>query len=58
MLNGLGAAIWLSGLSLAKGKALPDSVLWAVGDNHFAIGMSLGLAGLAVLLWTNFRSAA
>ncbi len=56
VLNVLGAGIWLSGLSLAKGTTFPDSVLTAVGDNRVAVGLVLGLVGLLFLLWTNMRS--
>lgn len=56
VLNVLGALIWLSGLSIAKGMTFPDSVLTAVGDNRFEVGMGLGLVGIAFLLWTNLRS--
>lgn len=56
--NAFGGLAWLAGLSLAKGNALPvgDSLL--AGDNRFYVGLSFGLAGILLLLWSNFRSAA
>lgn len=58
VLNAFGGLIWLAGLSFAKGATLPDGDLLSVGDHRVLIGISFGLAGLLVLLWTNFRSTA
>ena len=58
VLNALGGLTWLAGLSFAKGATLLDGDLFSVGDHRVLVGISFGLAGLALLLWTNLRSAA
>ncbi len=54
--NACGGLIWLAGLSFAKGAAFPN--LLAAGENRLLLGCGIGLLGLMVLLWSNFRSAA
>lgn len=58
VLNALGGLIWIAGLCLAKGATLPVADLSGFGDHRLAAGLTLGCAGLLLLLWTNLRSAA
>jgi hypothetical protein len=58
LVNALGGLTWLAGLSFAKGAAFPNSEFLAFGDHRMAVGLSFGLAGLALLLWANIRNAA
>ena len=56
VLNGLGAAAWLAGLTYAKGFG-GTADLYAANDHHLLIGACMGGMGLVVLVWTNLRSA-
>lgn len=56
-LNALGGVVWLAGLSIAKGASLPGGTLLFGDDHRLVFGLTLGTAGLALLLWTNFRNA-
>ena len=56
VLNGLGAAAWLAGLTYAKGiGGLSDP--YAANDHHLLVGACIGAMGLVVLVWANLRSA-
>ena len=57
VLNAFGGLFWLAGLSLAKGSVLPANIDYSVGDHRLLVGLSFGMVGLAVLLWTNLRTA-
>lgn len=56
-LNALGGLAWLAGLTIAKGANFPDGNIFFGDDHRMIFGVTFGLAGLALLLWTNFRSA-
>ena len=58
VLNACGGLTWLAGLSFAKGTTLPDGDFLTVGDHRMLVGMSVGFAGVLLLLWTNLRSTA
>jgi len=54
--NVVGALAWVGGLVYARDAELPDANIFTAVDHRFLIGMSVGLVGLAVLLWTNLRN--
>ena len=54
--NTTGACAWIIGLFVAKGSNPSALNVFADGDHHFVIGLCVGLAGLAMLLWTNLVS--
>ena len=54
--NALGAVAWLLGLFCAKGAGSPSWDFLAADDHRFIFGLIFGLAGLAILLWTNLTS--
>lgn len=58
VLNALGGLAWLIGLSYAKGVNFPVGTIVAGDDHRLVIGALVGLAGLTLLLWANFRSPA
>ena len=57
VLNALGGAAWLAGIVYAKGAEGPAASYLAADGHNLLIGTVMGMAGLAVLLWANFRSA-
>ena len=58
VLNALGGLSWLAGLSYARGASLPVGDYFVADDYRFTVGLVLGLTGLLLLLWTNFRTPA
>ena len=56
VVNALGAVVWLLGLFFAKSAAAPSWNLLVADDYRFVVGLLFGVAGLAILLWTNLTS--
>ena len=57
VVNALGAAAWLAGLTYAKGLGGGGDTLFSADDHHLLIGACIGLMGLCLLVWENIRSA-
>ena len=57
-LNALGGLAWLAGIVYAKGSEGPAASYLSPDGHNLAIGALMGAAGLGLLLWANFRTAA
>ncbi len=55
VLNALGGLAWLAGIIYAKGA---EGAALGSNDHHLVIGASIGIVGLAVLLWANLKTTA
>ena len=58
VLNALGGLAWLAGIVYAKGAQGPAASYVSADGHNLAIGALIGAAGLVLLVWANFRTAA